>query len=256
MDSMNEQSIPQETVQPSKKGRLFFLVTVLGAVLLMAIVTFMYLFFVDQPVNSSLVVTPKTTVTPSSDPLVSIVPKVSETEKTSKGAPVVLPSDPKRGASSPKVTIIEFGDFQCENCAAMKDTITTILSEYPETVQHVWKDYPLANIHQYAEISAIAARCAAEQDMFWEYHDALLSKQSSFITQPWNTFAKDVGLDVNTFSACVGGATTQRLVVQSYFVGQSIGITETPTYFVNGKRLDGPQSADTLRAVINEELNK
>jgi protein-disulfide isomerase len=237
------------------KHHLFFLITGIAGLLLLGIATVLYVFFVDQPVNSSLVVTPKTTVSPSSDPLVSVVPKVSETE-ISKGAPIALPSDPKRGATEPKVTIIEFGDFQCENCAAMKNTLATVLSEYPETVQHVWKDYPLANIHQYAEIAAIAGRCAAEQDKFWEYHDALLDAQSSFITQPWNTLAADVGLDVNTFSACVGGATTERLVVQSYFVGQSIGIDEVPTYFVNGKRLNGAQSADSLRAVIDEALNQ
>ena len=241
---------------PSKKGHVFFMITGVAAVLLIGIITMVYVFFVDQPVNSSLVVTPKTTVSPSSDPLVSVVPTVSETETTSKGAPVPLPSDPKRGAAEPRVRIIEFGDFQCENCAAMKETLATILSEYPGTVQHVWKDFPLANVHQYAEISAIAARCAQEQGKFWEYHDALLSQQSSFITQPWNTIAADVGLDVNVFSACVGGATTQRLVVQSYFVGQSIGISEAPTYFVNGKRLNGPQSAESLRAVIDEALNE
>ncbi len=226
------------------KHRLFFLITGLAGLLLLGLTTMLYVFFVDQPVNSSLVVTPKTTVSPSSDPLVSVVPKVSETE-TNKGAPVPLPSDPKRGAPT-----------QCENCAAMKDTLSTILSEYPQAVQHVWKDFPLANVHQYAEIAAIAGRCAAEQDKFWEYHDALLDAQSSFITQPWNTLAADVGLDVNVFSACVGGATTQRLVVQSYFVGQSLDISEVPTYFVNGKRLNGAQSAESLRAVIDEALNQ
>ncbi len=237
------------------KHRLFFLITGVAALLLLGVATMLYLFFVDQPVNSSFVATPKATVSPSSDPLVSVVPKVSETE-VSKGAPVPLPSDPKRGATEPKVTIIEFGDFQCANCAVMKDTLSQVLSEYPQTVQHIWKDFPLSNIHQYAEISAIAARCAAEQDRFWEYHDALLDQQESFITQPWNTIAGEVGLDVNLFSACVGGATTERLVVQSYFVGQALDITETPTYFINGKRLNGPQSADALRAVIDEALNK
>ncbi len=241
---------------PSKHtARLYFIGLTLGAIVLLVVLAIASLFFANNPVNSSLVVTPTATVSPSSDPLVSVVPKVSEAE-VSKGAPVALVSDPKRGATNPKVTIIEFGDFQCENCAAMKDTMQKIVDEYSGTVQHVWKDFPLPQVHQYAQTAAIAARCAQDQGKFWEYHDALLTQQSLFASQPWSTIAEEAGLDPNVFSSCVSGAKTQRLVVQSYFVGQSLGLTEAPSYYVNGRFLSGAQSYETLKAVIEEELGK
>lgn len=188
-----------------------------------------------------------------SDPFVTVVPK-----EVLGGKPQPLDTDPKRGATTgePLVTIVEFGDFECESCAAMSPIMRKIVEEYPDDVLHVWKDFPLPQEHIFSETAAQAARCAQDQseDAFWTYHDALLESQSTFALGPWSDIAADIGLDEEEFTGCLESGTKESLVVQGYFVAKTLDIEERPSYYVNERVVVGSKTYEEFKAIVDEEI--
>lgn len=183
------------------------------------------------------------------DPLVTVVPK-----DVVAGFPQPLPTDPKRGAKNPKVTIVEFGDFQCENCKAMDEVLRQVLTTYPNTVQHVWKDFPLPTQHQFAEPAAIAARCAQDQDKFWEMYDTLFSNQGFLGITSFSDLATEAGVVTDQFDSCMKSGVNKALVVQGYFVARSFDLTETPTFFINEQKVTGLQTLEDFKKIIDAQL--
>lgn len=185
------------------------------------------------------------------DPLITVVPK-----DVRAGYPQPLPTDPKRGAENPEVVIVQFSDFQCEGCAEMDEAIRQILVEYPHTVQHVWKDFPLPTVHPYAEGAAIAARCADKQGKFWDMHDVLFENQKMLGFTPYAEFASQIGINTDQFSACITSSDAKALVVQGYMIARSFNLTQTPTLFVNKTPIEGKKTVEELRVIIDEALKE
>lgn len=186
--------------------------------------------------------------TTSSDPLVTLGINQSRFQQ-----PQILPTDPVRGADQSTVTIMEFGDFQCSDCATMQPVIDQVLKEYPNDVRHVWKDFPLSDTHAQATDAAIAARCADQQGMFWQYHDALFLNQTAFVLSPWNDIAKSINIpDLDQFKTCLTSQAQKQLVVQGFFIARAFDFTQTPVYFVNAELLVGPHTYDTLKDAIQK----
>lgn len=189
--------------------------------------------------------------TPAYDPLVTVVP-YGEGVTT----PTVLPTDPQYGAEGAAVTIIEFGDFECPACNEIHTSLAKIVNENPEDVQVVWKDFPLAGEHPYAETAAIAARCAAEQDKFWEYHDQLFANQAEFLFGPWVKLAQNIELNIEDFATCLESRKTRRYVVEGYFIARALELVNTPTLFINEQKVTGSKTYEELNAIVQEELDK
>jgi len=197
--------------------------------------------------------TPKTTkntavtknVTPAEDPLVTVVPKDIVT-----GTPQPLSSDPQIGAVDPTVTIVEFGDFQCDDCATMSPIFAQIVKDYPKDVRLVWKDFPLPEKHLFAEQAALAARCAQDQGAFWEYHDALFAQQSSFALKPWETIASSLSLKKTAFSDCLAARTHHALIVQGYFVARTFNLDQAPAYYINDTLVVGVKTYEEIKALV------
>ncbi len=238
-------------MKKQNSGYIIFLVGGIGLAGLIVFFVFVRQLFMDTFPNA---VQNTAEVIPSAeldfDPLVTVVPP----EERFPAIPKALETDPQRGVSNPTVTIIEFGDFECEGCATMKPIIEQVLEEYPDDVLHVWKDYPLPSIHPYAETAAIAARCAQAQDTFWAYHDLLLDRYNTLILQPWAELATAVELNEEQFNTCLSdGSMTQR-VTEGFLIARSLELDSTPTYFVNDQKLTGAQTIEELRAAIEKEL--
>lgn len=185
------------------------------------------------------------------DPLVTVVP-----EGLRGGQPQPLATDPARGAVDPLVTVIEFGDFQCEACAAMQPVMDQIVAAYPDEVQHVWKDFPIPNDHPQAETAAVAARCAQDQNAFWEYHDRLLQNQATLVLNPWVRFAEELGLNSEQFTSCLQSETKRRLVVEGYFIARALDIAAAPAYSINGEIVTGAKTVDELREIIDRKRDE
>jgi len=167
---------------------------------------------------------------------------------------VVVPaSEPSKGPKDAPVTIVEFSDFQCPYCKRTQATVDQLLAEFGDKIHFVYRDYPL-NFHQQATPAAIAARCAGDQDKYWEYHDSLMKENGNLQADDLKKRAETLGLDLAAFNACIESDRHEDAVQASVDDGSALGVTGTPTFFINGRMLVGAQSYEALKQVIEEEI--
>jgi protein-disulfide isomerase len=128
-----------------------------------------------------------------------------------------------------------------------------VLDEFPGKVRLVFKDFPLS-FHPGAEPAAIAARCAAEHGRYWEYHDLLFVAQPAFDRADLLTYARRLGVPQPSFAACLDSGRYTDAVKADLREGRAAGVTGTPTFFVNGRRLVGLQPVEAFREAVQEAL--
>lgn len=170
----------------------------------------------------------------------------------------VADTDPLIGDVNAPVTIIAFEDFECPFCERFsQQTLPLIMEQYVKTgkVRLVWKDFPLS-IHSHAQEAHEAARCAWEQDKFWEYHDIIYSNQKNLGTNDFKRYAKDLGFNENQFSSCLNSGKYTSLIEQKIDEGNSIGVTGTPSFLINGRLVVGAQPFQVFADVINQALQQ
>ena len=163
--------------------------------------------------------------------------------------------DPSRGAASAPITIVEFSDFQCPFCTRAEDTIDQVLAQYGDRVRLVFRDFPLS-IHPLAEGAAIAADCAREQGKYWEMNRALYANQSKLSAPDLAATAATLGLDVERFNACMASPESRAEVAKDTADGQALGISGTPTFFINGVMIVGARELDVFTRTIDRELER
>jgi protein-disulfide isomerase len=145
------------------------------------------------------------------------------------------------------VTIVEFSDFQCPYCSRYALEVWPALKErYVDTgrVYYVFKNFPLTDIHPQAPQAAQAARCAAEQDAFWEMHDQLFGGQEAWSGNPdpvavFKQYASALALDQSAFDACLDDGRYTAVVAADQQEGLALGVTGTPLFFVAGYPFSG-----------------
>ena len=150
-----------------------------------------------------------------------------------------------KGPADAKIVLVEFGDLECPSCRQLDYVLRAVLPKYPQ-VRLVFKDFPLETIHPWAMGAAITGRCALQQssDAFWKYHDAVYDNQD--LISPENAynklleFAVQAGGTEDKLKACIADPKTQDLVRQSMAEGHALDVTSTPTTFVDGRRMVGP----------------
>ena len=174
-------------------------------------------------------------------------PPISRAEVGTDGAPF------KGGATAP-VTIVEFQDFHCPFCKRVQGTIGELLARYGDKVKVVHRDFPIDQLHPRARKGHEAARCANEQGKFWAYHDKLYENAPKASLEHLKAFAQEVGLDVPAFEQCVASGKHRAAVQRDVEEGQRLGVTGTPTFFINGRQLSGAQPLETFAQAIDEEL--
>ncbi len=174
----------------------------------------------------------------------------------------LVDDDPVAGDENAPVVIVEFSDFQCPFCERFAgETLSEIIETYINTgkVKLVLRDFPLSSIHPEAQKAAEAAECADNQDMYWEYHDILFEKRldwSGVGVPKFKEYAVELGLDTQAFNDCLDLDIHKDEVLNDLKAGQSLGVTGTPTFFINGKKLVGAQPFENFQKVIEEELAK
>lgn len=168
------------------------------------------------------------------------------------------------GHEHAKVLIEEYSDFQCLYCSLhARETFPKIKSEYIDKglVRYQFINMPLRSIHPAAQKAAEAALCAGKQGKFWEMHDLLFERQREWATQisPLKTFEKyasEIGLNVEKFNKCVREGETALQVQNDLAEAAKRGVTATPTFFINGRKLEGAYPYEVFKALIEEELRK
>ncbi len=167
----------------------------------------------------------------------------------------LVASDPVRGNPNAPVTIVEFSDYQCPFCARVNPTLDLVRNSYGDKVRIVFKDYPLPN-HAEAPKAAEAARCAGDQNKYWEMHDAMFANQRALGVPSLKQQARALGLDGAAFDSCLDSGKHAAAVQAGAELGSRMGVNSTPTLYINGRALVGAQPYDAFRQVIEEELAK
>lgn len=159
-----------------------------------------------------------------------------------------------RGAKDAPVTIVEFSDFQCPFCKNATVTVKQVVEKNVGKVKWVFRDFPIAGLHPAAPKAHEAARCAAEQGKFWEYHDLLFEKSPRQAPDELKQYAKDLKLDAASFVQCLDSGKHEAEVTRDIQEGSRLGVTGTPTFFINGRQLVGAQPSTAFQKIIDSEL--
>lgn len=167
----------------------------------------------------------------------------------------VAPGERVKGPLDAPVTIVEYSDFQCPFCARAGSTLARIEETYGDKVRIVYRDFPLGN-HPEALHAAEAARCAHDQGKFWPYHDRLFESQHSLSAESYSALASEVGLDPKAFAECLASGKFQDAIREDSREGESLGVSATPAFFINGRHLSGAQPFEAFQEIIEEEIEK
>jgi protein-disulfide isomerase len=164
-------------------------------------------------------------------------------------------NDPVLGDPNAPVTIIEFSDFQCPFCSRWFESVKPQLQPYIDRgeVRLIYRDFPLS-FHQNAESAAIASECANEQGKFWEYHDVLFENQQALDSLSLKQYAADLGLNESQFNSCYDTSKYQGEVQTDFNDGAAVGVSGTPTFFINGTKVVGAQPWSAFQPIIDAEL--
>jgi protein-disulfide isomerase len=161
---------------------------------------------------------------------------------------------PAKGSSKPVVTIVEFSDFECPFCSAVQNTLKQIVETYGRDVRLVFKHLPLEG-HRNSLPAARAAYCAAEQDRFWQFHDALFASKT--LSSPvFTQIATDLGLGLPKFQACLSSEQSRAGVIKDIETARLFRIESTPSFIVNGKLIQGALSFADFQRIIEQELSQ
>jgi protein-disulfide isomerase len=177
---------------------------------------------------------------------------------------------PTRGSKDAKVILVNFDDFECPFCSRMHQTLfPTLLKEYGDRVEFVYKDYPLTEIHPWATHAAVDANCLAAQngDAYWDFADHIHANQQEVNSQKSRDIQFSVldrltleqgqkhNLDLAKLQSCVK-AQNDDTVKASMHDAEGVGVTATPTMFVNGQEMDGALPISEVRAALDQALQQ
>ncbi len=167
-----------------------------------------------------------------------------------------------KGPADAEVVVMEFSDFQCPHCKDFAEGVEKQLTEEyvkPGLIRFEFKYFPLPGFEPGATWAANAAACASDQGKFWEMQAYLFQEQglqgpNTFTQNRLRAMAKDLDLDSGQFNTCLSRETHRQEILDSLNLGRQLGVTGTPTVFVNGVKVDSSYAG--IKAAIDAELAK
>lgn len=166
---------------------------------------------------------------------------------------VAIPAGtPVLGPEKAKVTIVEFSDYLCPYCQRAEAAVDQVLEKYKGKVRFVHQDFLLGRPR--SMVVARSAHCAGEQGKFWEYRQDLLRNPGDWSDGDLLRRTAPLGLDAKTFQACLASERHDKVILASSESGQNLGVQATPTFFVNGKRMQGVKTVDEFEKMVETEL--
>ncbi|MFC1647767.1 DsbA family protein [Patescibacteria group bacterium] len=158
-----------------------------------------------------------------------------------------------KGATNPKVTIIEYSSFSCGYCGKMKPILAQLIEEYPNDVQLVYKQFNRGGVDPILEN---ASECAGEQDKFWEFHDYIFDNQAEIQVEHPGDFvtagADAIGLDRTSFDECIDGGKYMQKVEENTAEAFKFGVNGTPSFFINDEFVGGAVSYESMKEIIDK----
>ena len=146
--------------------------------------------------------------------------------------------DHARGAADARVTIVEYGDFECPICRAVEPGVRVILDRWPAAARIVYRHFPIESAHPHALIAAEAAEAAAAQGQFWPMHDRLLLQGAHLDRKSLTGYAESLGLDMPLFRASLNDEIYRQRVREQMDGALRSHVRATPAFYVNGRVCD------------------
>lgn len=165
------------------------------------------------------------------------------------------------GKEDAKLVMIEYSDFQCPACGQYYPIIKQLEAAFPNDLRVVYRQFPLRQIHPNAELAARASEAAGTQGKFWEMHDKLFETQKDWSAATnaqdiFTGYAEQLGLNKEQFVSALTSEGIAKAVLEDESTGRSLGVQGTPTFFLNGKKLNNPRSFDEFKKLLETELKK
>ncbi len=167
---------------------------------------------------------------------------------------VVEGDAPGIGPKNAPIRVVEFTDYQCPFCGKARDAVNQILKEYKGKVRYVIKDFPLS-FHKDAFKAHEAAHCAGDQDKYWEMNKKLFGNQREIQEADLKKYAGEIKLEMKKFEECLSSGKYASLVQKSLQEGQSVGVSGTPAFFINGRMISGARPFESFKEIIDDELS-
>ncbi|PIZ00266.1 disulfide bond formation protein DsbA [bacterium (Candidatus Howlettbacteria) CG_4_10_14_0_8_um_filter_40_9] len=160
-----------------------------------------------------------------------------------------------KGKKDAKVVIVEFSDFQCPACKIAETGVKQALENYGDKVVLYYRHFPLVQ-HPFSTDAAKAAESAGKQGKFWEMHDAIFENQSSLSKDIFDKFASELGLDMTKYEVDVASEDVVAIIKKDTSDAQGQGVKSTPTFFINGEKVEGSLGFDDWKAKIDAKLSE
>lgn len=146
----------------------------------------------------------------------------------------VQPTDHAVGALDAKITVIEYGDFECPSCAGAEPAVRQLLKTHGAELRFVWRHFPLEDAHPHALVAAEAAEAAGAQGKFWPMHDLLLANSTHLARHHLDGYAARIDLDLARFKADLDDEVYRQRVREHQDGGRRSHLRATPTFFIDG----------------------
>ncbi|MBM3228097.1 DsbA family protein [Candidatus Peribacteria bacterium] len=160
-----------------------------------------------------------------------------------------------RGNPDAIVVVTEFADLQCPACQVAHERISApLLEKYGAQVRLDFLHFPLRSLHRYALEAAMASECAADQGKFWEYVDLVYTEQKKLNIDQLSRWAGTLALDTALFDRCLKSEIKRETVLADYEKGKELGVSGTPTFFVNNQKVES--GFDALSAAIDAIIGR
>ena len=158
------------------------------------------------------------------------------------------------GQATGRVQLLEYADYQCPHSAAARTILGDVLPQLGAEVSYVFRNFPLPDLHPRAVEAAEAAEAAGAQGKFWEMHNLLFKHQDKFGPDDLAGYAAQIGLDVERFNRELAQHTHLPRIAGDVAGGVRSGVPGTPTFFINGSRVEGPFEAQALRDLLAQTM--
>lgn len=149
-----------------------------------------------------------------------------------------------------RVTLVEYGDYECPFCALANSVVDEVQTRMGQTLRFVFRHFPLATLHPRAQIAAEAAEAAGAQHMFWDMHDVLFRNQQRLQDADLIAYATSLRLNLPRFRSDLVSRAHLPKIREDFMSGVRSGVNGTPTFFINGVRHDGPWEAAHLLVAV------
>lgn len=167
---------------------------------------------------------------------------------------LVRPDSHATGNPQARLTVVEFGDFQCPYCQQAEEVARKIREKYGDRLRFVFRQLPVVKLHAYAEKAAEASECAAEQGKFWEAVDKFYAGQTDLTIPALKRYAVELGLDARRFNACLDSGAMAARVQRDTDDAYALGIHGTPTFFIGTRLVRGELEYPEFARLVDEEL--